>query len=263
MVRFVQRQGRGLLVLSAVIAIALAACSGSTTTAAPSGSAGPGATEATSGPIDTTQPATGSALSGAGSAFSALGSYKYSMTLVGGSVVTQIEMLPGTSISDPNAPVTIKGTVVSQPDPGVDVKIGDFHMIVIGGFDYFDTGSGYTQASDTGLADAFSPVQQFTTAVDPSTMSGYSKIATESKNGVQADHYQASTSALAYLSSISGVQGTWTSDVWIATNGGYPVSMSVVATAGDSSIAYEILFDITNINAASNNVAAPSNVTGA
>jgi hypothetical protein len=80
---------------------------------------------------------------------------------------------------------------------------------------------------------------------------------------VQADHYQASASALAYLSSISGVQATWTSDVWIATDGGYPVSLAVVAKAGDGTIAYEILFDITDVNAASNNVAAPSNVTGA
>jgi hypothetical protein len=152
MVRFVQRQGR-LLVLPAVIAFALAACSGSTSTAAPSGSGGPGATDS-SAPTDN-QPATGPSLVGAAAAFSGLDSYKYSMTLVGGSVVSQIQMLPGTSISDTNSPVTIHGTVVSQPDRGVDVRIAAFHMIVIGGFDYFDTGSGYTQASDTGLADAF------------------------------------------------------------------------------------------------------------
>ena len=259
MVRFVQRQGRGLLVLSAVIAVALAGCSGGSATVAPSGT---GATGATGAPTDSTQPAS-VGLGGAASVLSALDSYKYTMTLVGGSVVTQIEMLPGVSISDPNTPVTIKGTVVSQPDKGVDIKIADFHMIAIGGFDYFDTGAGFTQASDTGLVDTLLPVQAFSTAIDPTAVSGYDKIGTESKNGVQADHYQASKSALGYLASIAGVEGTWTSDVWVATDGGYPVSMAVVAKASDNTIAYEILFDITAINAASNNVAAPTNVTGA
>jgi hypothetical protein len=263
MVRFVQRQGRGLLVLLAVGAIALAACSGSTNTSAPSGTASPSATEATSGPADT-QPIASSGLGGAASAFSALDSYKYSMTLVGGAAVTQIEMLPGVSITDPNAPVTIKGTVVSQPDKGLEVRIADFHMIAVGGFDYFDTGAGgYTQASDTGITDSFSPVQQFTTAIDPTTISGYDMVGSETKNGVLSDHYQASKSALAYLASIAGVQATWTSDVWLSAAGGYPVSMAVVAKASDNTIAYEILFDITDVNAASNKVTAPTNITGA
>jgi hypothetical protein len=261
MFRFVQRQSRGLLVLPAVVAIALAACSGNSATAAPSASTD---NSATSGPTATSQPTGGSGLSGAVGAFSQMASYKYTMTLAGGSVVSQISMLPGASISDTNAPVTIHGTVTLQPEKAADIKIADFHMIAIGGFDYFDTGAGgFTQASDTGIADSLSPVQQFSTAIDPSTVGDYNKIGTESKNGVEADHYQASSAALAYLASIAGVKATWTSDVWIATNGGYPVSMAVVAKASDNSIPYEILFDITDINASTNSVAAPTNVTGA
>jgi hypothetical protein len=266
MVRFVQRQGRGLLVLPVVVAIALAGCSGGASTASPSASAETAApTElATIAPAPPTEVATGPTLAGAAGALSQLASYKFTMTLAGGSVVAQIAMLPGTSIMDTDAPVTIKGTVVTQPGSAIEVRIADFHMIAIGGFDYFDTGvGGYTQASDTGIADSFSPASEFSTAIDPSTVADYNDLGAESKDGVQAEHYQASSAALAYLASIAGVQGTWTSDVWVAVDGGYPVSVAVVATAADKSIPYEILFDITDVNAAGNSVAAPTNVTGA
>jgi hypothetical protein len=35
-----------------------------------------------------------------------------------------------------------------------------------------------------------------------------------------------------------------------------------VATASDSSVPYEVQFDITNVNDAANKVTAPTNVTG-
>ena len=54
----------------------------------------------------------------------------------------------------------------------------------------------------------------------------------------------------------------WSADIGIATNGGYPVSMAIIGTAADKSTAYEILFDITNVNDPANVVTAPTNVTG-
>jgi hypothetical protein len=95
------------------------------------------------------------------------------------------------------------------------------------------------------------------------TASGYNKVGSESKNGVDTDHYQASQSTLTGLSSVAGVaNATWTGDVWIAKNGGYPVSMAIMAKASDNSVAYEIMFDITNINDSSLKVTAPTNVMG-
>jgi hypothetical protein len=81
---------------------------------------------------------------------------------------------------------------------------------------------------------------------------------------VQADHYQASSAALARLGSIAAITGaTWTADVWVAQDGGYPVSMAVFGRAGDKSIVYEILFDISNVDDPANKVTVPANVTGA
>jgi hypothetical protein len=60
---------------------------------------------------------------------------------------------------------------------------------------------------------------------------------------------------------LSVTGATWTADVWIAQNGGYPVSMSILAKASDNSILYEIQFDITNINDPANKVTAPTNLT--
>ena len=56
---------------------------------------------------------------------------------------------------------------------------------------------------------------------------------------------------------------TWSADIWIAKDGGYPVSIAIVATAKDGTIPYETTFDLTNINDAANKVTAPENVMGA
>lgn len=115
------------------------------------------------------------------------------------------------------------------------------------------------------MADSLSPATMFSSAMDTSAGSGYSKVGTDNKNGVTADHYKASSSALSAYGSTLGVpaDATWSADVWIAQNGGYPVSMSILAIGSDKSVLYEITFDISNINDPSNNVTAPTNVLGA
>ena len=61
----------------------------------------------------------------------------------------------------------------------------------------------------------------------------------------------------------SGVAGaSWTSDIWIASDGGYPVSFSVIGTASDQTLAYEVAFDISNVNDPGNKVTVPTNVVG-
>ena len=71
-------------------------------------------------------------------------------------------------------------------------------------------------------------------------------------------------SALAELGSVSGVRGaTWSADLWISKEGGYPVSIAILATAKDGTIPYQTTFDLSNINEASNKVTAPQNVMGA
>ena len=60
------------------------------------------------------------------------------------------------------------------------------------------------------------------------------------------------------LDSLAGVSGaTWTADLWLATSGGYPVSMAIIGTK-DSTVVYQVSFDITNINDPTNKVTAPA-----
>jgi hypothetical protein len=199
--------------------------------------------------------------------FGSIKSYKFSMTLAGGSFSSMLSALPGSSASG-DAPFTMSGTVTTSP-AAADIKMAGFHIIEVGGFEYVDlSGTGLfikSPSSGTSMADSLSPASMFSSAMDTSGGSGFSKVGTDTKNGVKADHYTASASALSAYGSTLGVaaDATWSADVWIAQNGGYPVSMSILAVGSDKSVLYQITFDISNINDPSNNVTAPTNVMGA
>jgi hypothetical protein len=261
MFQSVHRQGRGLVVLLVITAVALSACGGSSATAAP-GSSNNGGNAASA---NTGGNGSGSGLAGAASAFSTIDSYKFSMTLAGGDLGSTLAMLGGSSPSG-NAPFTYSGTMIVKPAKAADISMTGFHVIEIGGDDYLDIGGtgGFVKSAveGTGMTDSLAPIQMFQNVVDPSVISGYNKVGSETKNNVVTDHYQASASALAEYGSMLSVTGaTWTADVWIAQNGGYPVSMSILAKASDNSIVYEIQLDITNINDPANTVTAPTNLT--
>jgi hypothetical protein len=242
-----------------------AAGSTPTATAAAKTTGGP-----TSQPGTTAQPGAsaqaGSGLSGASAAFSNINSFKFSMTLAGGTFGSMLSSLGGSSGSDQT--FTMSGTITLKPEKAADIDMAGFRIIEVGGYDYIDIGGAGSYyktpvSSGSGLADSLSPETMFSGTVGTSTVTGWNKVGTESKNGVQADHYQASASALSGFSSYAGVtDATWGADVWIAADGGYPVSMAVVGTASDSSLAYEILFDISGVNDAANQITAPTNVVG-
>jgi hypothetical protein len=238
-------------------------------TAGPGGTSGPVGTAhngATTQPDVTTQPGDNTGLAGAANNFSNITSYKFSMTLAGGEFGSMLSAIPGAASSG-NAPFTMSGTVVTSPDKAADINLAGFHMIEVGGFDYLDMSGGgtfyKTPVSGSSLADSFSPETMFSSAMDTSTSSGYAKVGSGTKNGVAADHYQASAADLSAYGSSLGITGaTWSSDIWIAQKGGFPVSMSIIAVASDKSIAYQIVFDLTNINDPANKVTAPANAIG-
>jgi hypothetical protein len=246
----------------ALFALAAGACSNSTSTASPAAPTPTG----TSGPVATGGNGGSSGIAGAAANLSNISSYKFKMTLAGGSFGSLLSMFGSSSTAD-NVPFTVSGTVVTQPSQAADITLGTFHIIEIGGYDYTDMGTGgFVKLAETGsgLAQSFSPQTLFSSSIDASTANGYSLIGTETKNGVQANHYQASQATLAEFGSILGVTGaTWSADVWIAQTGGYPVSVAIVATAADKSLAYEMSFDLSNINDPSNSVTVPTNVSGA
>jgi hypothetical protein len=246
------RQNRWLLVLPA-LALVIGACNAGARTAVPVSTSTVQATGAD--PL----------LEGAGAALARADSYRFTMTLSGRASDSMVGML-GDASPSANSPVTVRGVITNFPDVAADLAITGLHVIEAAGFDYLDMGStgafDRISISETRLADQFSPATVFQVVVNQSTAGGFDKVGFETRNRVWADHYRASEPALARLGAIAAIgDATWTADVWIAGDGGYPVSMAVIGRAGDS-VVYEVVFDITDVNAATNRVTAPLNVTG-
>ncbi len=266
MFQSVRRQSRTLLVLSAITAIALSGCSGSGGTSAPGGANGSAASNAPGGgAVASNAPGGGGggagALTGAAAAFATINSYKFSMTLAGGPYSSMLSMFGGAGASG-GAAFSIGGTVTVKPEKASDVKILTMHMISVGGFDYTDLGMGgfsKSPSSGTSVGDSLSPSLMFSSF---GSMSDYSKVGSGNKNGLDADHYQANSSAFAAMGPSLQVpaDATWTGDIWIAKNGGYPVSAAILAKTSGGTVSFQMTYDITNVNDASNKVSVPTNV---
>jgi hypothetical protein len=248
----------------AAVTLAAAACSSSTGTASPAASA----TATPTGPAATSQTGnsdSGSVLGGAAANLANLTSYKFKMTVAGGDFGQALSLL-GVAEATGAAPVNVTGTIVTNPAKA-DIHVASIHIVEVDGYDYMDAGLGgfvKTQMTDKGWAVAVSPATMFTSSIGASTAGNFLKVDSGNKSGVNADHYQASSGAFDEQASILGISGaTWSGDVWIAVDGGYPVSAAIVAKATDSSVAYEMTFDLSNINDPANSVVAPTNVVGA
>ena len=261
MFQVVPRSGRGLLILTAAMVIAASGCGSSTATASPSAFA-----SQSSQPSASASPTDGSAgLDGAASALANLTSYKFRLTVVGGDLSDTLSSLP-------NAPTDgvfkISGTYIMLPDKAADITVaGALQEISLAGNDYQDNGmTGSFTQMDTGattLVDQVSPAAVYA-SFDFTT--GFDLVASQPTDPIGTDHYHAGDAAVAQFAAIAGVaDANWTADVWIAQNGGYPARISIVATASatDKTIVYERTFDVTDVNAATNKVTAPTNVTGA
>ena len=260
------RHGRGLAILAVVTALALSACGSSTPSPSPTPSGS--SNTSTSQPSASEQPSGATtALDGAGTALSNLSSYKFTMTLIGGDIADN------TLSSLPNAPTNgifkISGTYLFTPTQAADITVaGTFQEISVAGADYQDAGlTGSFTEDDTGatvLVDDLSP----TTVFSSFDFSGnFNAIGDETKDSVDTTHFQAAdSSALAEFATVSGVDaGAWTADVWVANQGGYPVAISIVGTTSttDKTVVYQRTFDLTNVNSTTNQVKAPTNISGA
>jgi hypothetical protein len=262
--------------LAAVMALSLSACGGSSATPTPEPSTEPIPTEEPTAAITPTAEVSVGGWPAAKAALANLTSYKFTMTLVGADYPESLSSL----LTDSTTPVAVSGVVILKPAPAADL---DFHgllrIISLDGFDYYatDIEAGYSRfaqatadpsaspaaSAPPTLADAISPAHEF--GLLASSLKGYEKVGTENKNGVQADHYQGTQTALAEFGSIAGVKNatSWTADIWIAATGGYPVSVAVIAKAKDESTVYQMSIDITHVDDPANKVTAPENVTGA
>jgi hypothetical protein len=259
------KHGRGLLVLLAVMAIALAACGSSGGGKTSGATQGPGQSQATESQATESQ-ATGGDISGAAGALENISSYKFNMVLAGdywGSMLSSLSALGGNGTG---GTYTMSGTIISKPAKAADITILGIRMIEVEGVTYMDlSGTGtYLSMPSSGesLADSFSPASLLGGMMGSFSGTGFNKVGTEQKNGVTADHYSGTQAAVTELDQMTNLAGaTWQIDMWIAQDGGYPVSLNIVGTT-DGQVGFQMTLDVTNINDPANKVTKPTNVTG-
>jgi hypothetical protein len=272
------RQRRIFLVpaLVLVAVLTLAACGGSST---PAASSEPGATpatgataapEATSGGEATQAPAASPAeggidIGGAAASLENLDNYsfKIEMKAEGGS---EFMMVPA------GGSLVMEGDVILKPAEAVDVTmttsdgttasvigyriIGDTAYINLGGDSWMSA-----PADDAASAvDSFKPEQMLGSY---SSLEGLSKVGEEDKNGIPSEHYTSTSDP--GIGSMFGLPGaTWTTDVWIAKDGGFVVSAAMTATGKNESGAqgtFVMTVDVTGANDPNLVIEPPTNLT--
>jgi hypothetical protein len=71
---------------------------------------------------------------------------------------------------------------------------------------------------------------------------GFERIGGESRDGIETVHYRLTEAGEAAYAEVTGVEGTWTGDVWIAVDGGYLVEATVTATTDPSDTVRDVSF---------------------
>ena len=264
---------RGIAVLGLIAGLALSACGGSssaTPTTGPDNSMAPGASSsaaatrgASQAPGDSGAPGGGTgdaAFSAASSALNSLDSYAFKVEIQSssttGSVTTVTHnVMTGVVENKPDKASTLMQT---ELDAGGNVT-SSTGIITIGTQAWLqDAANGPWTEVPAAQADIFI---QSMAAFRPEQMFGmyfagigsdFSSSGTETKNGVAATHYKGDQAIGNLLGSIAGFQGTWSSDVWIANDGGYLVhsEASAQAASGAEGGSFLILVDITKPNSA-------------
>jgi hypothetical protein len=260
-------------VLMLVALLALAACGGGST---PAASSEPGATpaagataapEATSDAAATEAPASGGAVN-LGDAAASLEnldnySFKIEMAAEGGSKGMMGMVASGGAIVMEGAlqlkPVEAADITMTLGDGSQSTEIG---YRIIGDKAYMNLGG------DSWMA---APADDAAAAIDSlkpdKLLKGYatadmSKVGEEDKNGIPSVHYQSTADP-----GVGGMLGlptaTWTIDTWLAKDGGFPVSASIVAEgkndAGEAG-KFSISVNVTGINDPNLKIEAPANV---
>ncbi len=245
--------------------LALAACGGSSSaapTTGPGGQTPAPTTSATGGPGDSVGGADGGlAFGGATTKLDALDSYEFRVELKSasasnGTTTTSTSVYSGVVVNRPT-----KATSTLQQDLDENgTPTSSTAVVIIGGDAWIQDGSTTDpwDAVPTEQAAAF--ITSYA-AFRPEAMFSlyfagiggqFGASGTETKNGVPSTHYKGDEAIGAILGAIAGVQGTWSSDVWIANEGGYLVhsEASVLGADGTSSGGFSIVVDITKPNAA-------------
>lgn len=243
---------RELVALGFALALVVGACGSSSSTANPLGLPGSGGGGGGGG-----GGGNGSSLtSGLSSNLDQLTSYKFSWTVFGSSSGTAAS--PGDS-----GTFGISGVVINKPAKAMSVNSFGIQYIQIGTQEWTSFDNGSTWNVDTSSTDLTSmlPTASYAGYFDTNA-TGFKVAGDETKNGVPCVHYKGDSSISGLYQSIAGVSANFQSDLWVAKDGNYPVSgvFGFTGSSAGQSGSFGYSFDITNVNANSNQVTAPTNV---
>ena len=262
--------------LAAALAVFLSACSSSAATPPPATGTVPGApasaavsiaASAPAASVPASQPAgqrtADPVLAKALAQLNGLTSYKFKLTVKGGSYATSV----GTG--------GVAGTVVNQPAFAVQFTYADLEIIEIVGKNWTKNGASWDLSKYPNLPttyDSYGPAVQLAHYFDVSVAPYYTAAGDETVNGVPATRYTAAPQILNFMVANWGVTAAngkpdglvQAGDIWIAKDGGYPVRWKVTATGGvagpgsGGSADFEYLLDITKANDAANVIHVPA-----
>ena len=257
-----------LLIAAVLVAWAAGACGGASSSAPhtfgePSSGASSEPSSGASEPAGSEGPADGFDFSKAAEALNQLDSYAFSVevtarnTQPGPAAVKEGTTLVSGSLINAPAKASTLHLVTSDKD---GVVTDETEIISLETAAYLRSGgaNGSWQAipaaqaaTFTQLLDSFRPEQMFALYFVPIGTDN-TTVGDENRNGVETTHYRGGEDVGAILGSIAGVQGSWTSDLWIARDGGFLVASEAGVQASDANGggSFSIVVNITEVNSA-------------
>jgi len=241
------RSIRAIGLLAAGAAILIAACSGSTSSGAPS--IGPSAiapAPPSAAPAESTAP---SAAEGLPSLPIAIPSFDIGDLTKGLANVDSYKVAINVGSDQ-----SLTGTVVTKPELARDYTLKDgTHIVVIGDKAWLGKGTSTPQAVPDSMATAllgmFDPTLLVGAFSGPAIAAGATNQGTETKNGIQATHYHIDSTTGAGL---AGIPAGASVDLWIADKG-YLVALEAKGTSGG-----DFSIEVTDVDDPANKVVAPS-----
>jgi hypothetical protein len=261
-----------LLVLIVGLVLLVAACGGTASTG-PEDSIGPSAeasSEPSEDPTGSEEPTGGFDFSPAAQNLNDLDSYRFNVEIISANAEGgQGVLLEGTT--------TMSGTVINAPSEASslhlvtkdkDGNVTDETEIVLISEGAWLRSGGATSDWEaipaaqvpifTQLMDGFRPERLFSSYFVPIGTDN-ERVGDEDRNGLPTTHYRGGEAVGAILGTIAGVQGSWTSDIWIARDGAHLVASEAGVQGSDANGggSFSLIVNITDIESADNVVEPP------
>ncbi len=249
----------GAIVMVLATTFLVAACGGGNSATGTPGDTSPAATAGVAASAPAASGGTG--IGGAVTALEDLTSYTFAISMAA-------EGAAGFSFVPSDGSMTIDGTAILEPEIAMDMTMSTkdaagaetaFGYRIIGDKAYVSLGT--DMWIETSAEDAQATVESLKPGGFMSSFGGLDAmqpVGDETKNGVECTRY--SGEAPATLGAMFGLPtATWTTEAWVAREGGYMVSSAIVGEAPDGT--FTMTVDISDFNSPGNSVETPANFT--